>query len=163
MLDSIHEKETLPRGAEDDILPTRIAKLDTHMDFLYNQMDALKKEIELCDVERGMLIARANELHISEDKDYKIVLTPIYPKKHVDVEALKRLAPVEHATIVANLTKKAQDKLQEQMQKIQVAISQADVKAVIGSKALLAQIIPEQTVPSEWKTVIVKKSAPVKK
>lgn len=157
MLDHISEKESLPRGPEDDNLPTRIARLDAHADFLYNQMDALKKEIEMVDVDRAMLISMAKELNITEDESYKIVNEPIYPKKHVDVEVFKRVAPVEHAQVVANLTKKAQEKLQEQMQKITVSIAQADVKAVIASKALLAQIIPEPKEPSGWKTVIVKK------
>ena len=157
MLDSITEKETLPKGPEDENIPTRIARLDAHVDFLYNQMEALKKEIEMIDVDRAMLIARAKELNITEDSAYKIISEPIYPKNHVDVEILKKLAPAEHASIVANLTKKAQDKLQEQMQKITVSISQADVKAVIGSKALLAQIIPEPREPSGFKTVIIKK------
>ena len=157
MLDSITEKEVIPKGQEDENIPTRIARLDAHADFLYNQMDALKKEIEMVDVDRAMLISRAKELNITEDSAYKIISEPIYPKKHVDVEILKKLAPAEHASIVANLTKKAQDKLQEQMQKITVSISQADVKAVIGSKTLLAQIIPEPKEPSGFKTVIVKK------
>ena len=157
MLDSITEKEVIPKGPEDENIPTRIARLDSHTDFLYNQMDALKKEIEMVGVDRAMLISRAKELNITEDSSYKIISEPIYPKKHVDVEILKKLAPAEHASIVANLTKKAQDRLQEQMQKITVSISQADVKAVIGSKALLAQIIPEPREPSGFKTVIVKK------
>lgn len=157
MLDSITEKETLPRGPEDDIIPTRIAKLDEHADFLESQMDALKKEIEMIDVERTMLLNRAKELGITEDFEYKIVQEPVYPKKHVDVEVLKRLANDKYLLIQQNIYSRVQDKVSAEVQKMMTYISQADVKAVIHDKGLLAQIIPEPKEPSGYKTIIVKK------
>jgi hypothetical protein len=157
MLDSLHEKETLPKGPEDIILPTRIAKQDEHIKFLKSQLDALAREISEAEFDRAAMVARAKDIRVFEDSDYKIVDIPIYPKKHVDVDALKKLAPDKHNLIVQNLQSKAMDKLKEQMNKIQISIAQADVKAVISDKALLAQIIPEPSEPSGWTVSIVKK------
>lgn len=157
MLDNISEKGILPKGPEDETIPSKIHELDMRADFIHDQMDALQRELQENDVERVRLLDRARELNLREDANYKIVEEPIYPKKTVDVEALKRLAPDKHEKIVANLTSKAQDKIKEQLNKINIFIAQADVKAVIADKALLAQIIPEPREPSGWKTVIVKK------
>ena len=158
MLDNIHEKEVLPKGPEDEIIPTRIAKIDQHVKFLNDQISALQKEVSEQTLERDMLLARAKEVRVFEDAEYKIVDIPIFPKKHVDVEALKRLAPEKHALIIQNLTSKAQDKLREQMAKVQVSIAQVDVRAVISDKVLLAQIIPEPTTPVGWNVSVVKKN-----
>ena len=157
MLDNIREKETLPVGIDDHDLPTRIAKQDEHVKFLREQHEILIRTIAEAEIDRDLLIKRAKEVCILEDDKYKLVDEPVYPKKHVDVEVLKKLCPTEHAQIVANLTAKAQQKLQDQMAKIQVTISQADVKAIIGSKSLLVQIIPEPKEPSYYNTVVVKK------
>jgi predicted metal-dependent hydrolase len=156
-LENIQIREVLPKSVEDETIPTKIHEIDTHMNFLHDQMDRLKREIEENDVERVRLLNRARELYITTDNNYKIVEVPIYPQKHVDVEALKRLAPADYDKIVDALTKKTIEKMQEQMKQVQVKISQADVRARIASKALLAQIIPEPTVPSGWNTVIVKR------
>lgn len=157
MLDSISEKETLPRGPEDDTIPTQIAKLDEHADFLESQMDALKKEIEMIDVERTMLLNRAKELNITEDFDYKIVQEPVYPKKHVDVEAFKSIAPERYDLVITAIQARLKDKMDAEIAKANSFISQADVKAVVREKGLLAQIIPEPKEPSGYKTIIVKK------
>ena len=149
--------EPLPRGPEDENIPTQIARIDTHMNFLANQLLAIQDQIGSAEVERTALLSRARELHITEDKEYKIVQEPVYPKKQVDVEALKRLAPDKHTLIVANLTSKAQDKIKAQLEKIQVFIAQSDVKAVISDKVLLAQIIPEPKEPIGYKVILVKK------
>lgn len=108
-------------------------------------------------MDRDLLIKRAKEVHVSEDSEYRIVEVPVFAKKTVDVEALKRLAPDKHAMIVSNLTVKAQDKIKAQLDKISVYIAQSDVKAVISDKGLLAQIIPEQTKPTGWEISVVKK------
>jgi hypothetical protein len=157
MLDNISEKETLPRGPEDDIIPTRIAKLDEHADFLESQMDALKKEIEMIDVERTMLLNRAKELGITEDFEYKIVQEPVYPKKHVDVEVFKSIAPERYNLVVAAIHARLKDKMDAEIAKANSFISQSDVKAVVREKGMLAQIIPEPKEPSGYKTIIVRK------
>lgn len=157
MLDSLTEKEILPKSTEDETLPTQIAKLDTHLAFLKQQQDRLTEEIASTSMDRDLLIKRAKDVHVSEDSEYRIVEVPVFAKKTVDVEALKRLAPDKHAMIVSNLTVKAQDKIKAQLDKISVYIAQADVKAVISDKGLLAQIIPEQTKPTAWETSVVKK------
>jgi hypothetical protein len=157
MLDVISEKEVLPKGPEDEIIPTKIAQIDTHIKFLKDQHEALVRQIVEAECDRNLLISRAKELHITTDANYKIVEIPIYPKKAVDVEALKRLAPDKHALIVANLTSKAQDKIKLQLEKISVFIAQADVKAVISDKVLLAQIIPEPKAPSGYEVSVVRR------
>jgi hypothetical protein len=157
MLESPSEKETLPRGPEDDVIPTRIAKLNEHRKYLESTIETLKNEISGNDVEIHTLLKRAKELHIAEDLEYKIVEVPHYPNKKVDIDALKRLAPDKHEKIVANLTEIAQDKLKAQMEKIQVSITQDAVKAFIKDKALLAQIIPEQTTPDRYDVSVVRK------
>lgn len=157
MLETISEIETLPKGLEDETLPTQIAKQETHIKFLKDQHEIMIRQIAEAELQRELLIKRAKEVRVFEDKEYKIVEVPVYPKKSVDVEALKRLAPDKHQLIVANLTSKAQDKIKIQLEKIQVFIAQADVKAVISDKVLLAQIIPEQTVPTGFEISIVKK------
>lgn len=157
MLENISEKEILPVGDEDMILPTRIARQEAHIRFLNDQLAELTHQIRDAEFDRSAMITRAKEVRVFEDTDYKIIEVPVYPKKSVDVDALKRISPEKHAIIVANLTEKAKDKLKAQLEKVQVFISQADVKAVISDKVLLAQIIPEQTVPSGFETSIVKK------
>jgi hypothetical protein len=157
MLENINEAEVLPRGPEDDVIPTRIAKLNEHRKYLESTIATLQKEISGNDVEIHSLLKRAKDLNIAEDLEYKIVSIPHYPNKKVDVEVLKRLAPDKHEKIVANLTEIAQDKLKAQMEKIQVSITQDAVKAFIKDKMLLTQIIPEQTVPDRYDVSVVRK------
>jgi hypothetical protein len=149
--------EPLPKGKEDENIPSQIARLDEHITFLESQIAALKEDIKMSNIDKDALIKRADELHITDDGVYKIIREPVYPKKHVDVEALKRLAPDKHNLIVQNLQSKAMDKLKEQMNKIQISIAQADVKAVISDKAMLAMVIPEPKEPSGWNIVVVKR------
>jgi len=156
-LDSYFEKETLPIGDDDLAIPSRVAKLDTHLKFLKDNLQQMEQQIKDEEFDRLQLLKRAKELHISDDGKYKIVEIPVYPKKHVDVEALKRLAPDKFDFINQNLISKAQDKLKEQMNKIQVSIAQADVKAVISNKGLLALIIPEPKEPIGYETSVVKR------
>lgn len=157
MLENLKEHETLPVGDEDRIIPTRISKLDIHIKFLNDQLEQINNQIRDTKMDRDLLLKRAKECSITTDSEYKIIEVPIYPKKHVDVETLKRLALEKHEMIVLNLTAKAQDKLKEQMNKIQVSISQADVKnAVITDKGLLAQIIPEPKEPVGYEVSVVK-------
>lgn len=157
MLDNISEKEILPVGDEDRLIPTKVHEKDIHIAFLNDQRDQLSRQISKAEVERRELLKRAKECNITTDAEYKIVEVPIYPNKHVDVEALKRLAPDKYNLIVQNLTSIAMDKLKEQMQKIQVKIAQSDVKAVLKDKVLLAQIIPEVKEPSGYEVSVVKR------
>jgi hypothetical protein len=156
-LDNIYDKETLPKGPEDEIIPTRIAKLDEHRKFLESQVAMLRAEISGNLADREILYRRAKELHITTDKEYKIVEVPVYPNKKVDVAALKRLAPEKYEKIVTNLKELAEEKLKDQINKIQVTISLDAVKAFIKDKALLAMIIPEPSVPTEYKITVVKR------
>jgi len=157
MLENSRVQETLPIGDEDRVIPTKVHEKDIHITFLKEQRDALSRQISEAEVDRDLLLKRAKECHITTDAEYKIVEIPVYPKKHVDVEALKRLAPEKYNLIVQNLTSIAMDKLKEQMSKIQVTISQDAVKAVMKDKVLLAQVIPEQTVPERYEVSVVKR------
>lgn len=157
MLDYPSEREILPKGPEDMDLPTQIANIDIHLDNLRKARERIEIEEKDCASDRNRLLARAREVRVFEDSSYKIVDIPVYPKKRVDVEVLKRLAPDKHNLIVQNLQSKAMDKLKEQMTKIQISIAQADVRAVISDKVLLAQIIPEPKEPSGWTVSIVRK------
>jgi hypothetical protein len=157
MLENLREQETLPVGDEDRAIPTKVHERDVHIAFLIEQRDQLNRQIAEAEIDRRELLKRAKECHITTDAEYKIVEIPVYPKKHVDVEALKRLAPEKYNLIVQNLTSIAMDKLKDQMAKIQVTISQDAVKAVMTDKVLLKQIIPEQKVPERYDVSVVKR------
>jgi len=157
MLDNIQETEFLPADENDLKIPSRVAALDTHIGYLKSQLAQMEQNIADAESDRKDLLKRAKELNITTDDVYKIIESPIYPKKHVDIEALKRLAPEKFALINQNLVSKAEDKLKEQMNKIQVSIAQADVKAVITDKKLLAAIIPEPKDPIGWEVSVVKR------
>lgn len=157
MLENPRDHETLPVGDEDRTIPTKVHEKDIHIQFLKEQRDALSKQISEAEIDRDLLLKRAKECNITTDAEYKIVEIPIYPRKHVDVEALKRLAPDKYSLIVQNLTSRAMDKLKEQMSNIQVTISQDAVKAVTKDKVLLAQVIPEPTIPERYEISVVKR------
>jgi hypothetical protein len=157
MLDNIQEKEILPADDSDRIIPTRIAKLDTHIAFLDDQISRLNEEIRNTRIDRDLLISRAKELHITTDKEYKIIEVPVYEKKRVDIEALKRMAADKYALIIANISAKLEDDIAAKKAKAATFISQADVKAVIKDKAVLAQVIPEPKEPSGYNVTVVKR------
>jgi hypothetical protein len=158
MLENPREQETLPVGDEDRTIPTRVHEKDVHIAFLNDQRDQISRQIAEAEIDRRELLKRAKECHITTDAEYKIVEIPVYPNKHVDIEALKRLAPDKYNLIVQNLTSIAMDKLKEQMAKIQVKVAQADVKAVVKNKVLLAQIIPEPKEPTGYEISVVKRT-----
>jgi hypothetical protein len=155
-LDNIMEKETLPVGDEDKTLPTQVAELDEHIKFLNDQMAVLSAEIRSAGFDRAALIARAKECHITDDGRYKIVEIPIYPKKRVDVAILKKYQD-KYALIVANIKSRIQDKAAMEIEKADVFISQADVKAVVRDKALLSMIITEPSEPERYETTVVRR------
>jgi hypothetical protein len=157
MLDNIQDKETLPADDTDRIIPTRIAKFDMHVRFLEDQIDQIRRDIASTQVDRKLLLARAKELNITTDKEYKIIEIPLYEKKHVDIDALVRLVPEKYALIVANIESKLEDDIAATKAKAASFISQADVKAVIKDKATLAQVIPEPKEPMGYETTVVKR------
>lgn len=156
-LDSLTEKEVLSISDEDLLIPTRVARVDAHIRFLKDQHEALIRQIAESESDRALLLKRAKECNITSDNEYKIIEVPTYPKKHVDIDVLKRLAKDKYDIIQQNIYMKLQDKLAYEANKALSYISQADVKAVISDKALLAQIIPEPKEPSSYDVQVVKK------
>jgi hypothetical protein len=155
-LDNIMEKEMLPVGDEDKTLPTKIYEIDEHIRFLHDQLAILSDQFDSAKQDRLALIARAKECHITDDGRYKIVEIPIYPKKRVDVTVLKKYQD-KYALIVANIKSRIQDKAAMEIEKADVVISQADVKAVVRDKALLSMIIPEPSEPERYETTVVRR------
>jgi len=156
MLDTLTERETLPKSDSDLTIPTKVADLEIHITYLNDQIKILQGEVALAEVDKAALLKRAKEVHVVEDSQYKIVEVPVYPKKRVDVERLKRYKD-KYDLIIQNIRSRIADKADSDLQKADVFISQADVKAVIRDKATLAMVIPEQTNVERWETTIVKK------
>jgi len=113
-------------------------------------------EIASVEADRLALFKRAKEINVVMDDHYKIVEVPIYPKKRVDVERLKRY-PEKYALIVQNIQSKIKDKAEMEIRKADVYISQADVKAVVKDKSILAVVIPEPMEVERWETEVVKR------
>jgi len=157
MLDSIMEKETLPVCDEDRAIPTKIAKLDTHIKYLRTQLAAMEFEISEREMDRKMLFARAKECNITTDDSYKIVEVPIYPKKKVDIELLKKNYEEKYNLILANKQSAFEDAMKAEKDKLALGITQADLKAVVKGKADLAMLIPPQKVPERYEVSVVKR------
>lgn len=155
-LKNISDKETLPVGDEDRIIPTKLARLEAHIKFLKEQQAAITQQISDANSEFNALVARAKECHITTDSEYKIVEVPEYPNKRVDITALRNY-PEKYNQILANIRSRLSDELKAKEAKAETFVSQADVKAVIRDKDVLAIVIPEQTVPSGYKISIVKR------
>lgn len=157
MLDNIREKETLPKGPEDEIIPTRIAAIEEHEKYLQKHIADLNAELSRAASEKDMLLKRAEELGISEDMEYRIVKVPVYPKKRVDVEWLKQNVPDAYDRIVGNILARIQEKAAADRERSAMFIAQADVKAVIRDKSTLAMAIPEPKEPDGFVISIVRK------
>ena len=158
MLETPNETEILPKGPEDEIIPTRVAELNEHIAFLKQNMDVLAGAIRDAEIDKSELIKRANSLNITADANYKIVKTPLYPAKRVDVERLKAVLPPDrYELIIQNIHATLQDKIEAEKLKAESFISQSDVKAVVTDKATLAMVIPEQTTIIGWNVTVVKR------
>lgn len=151
------ELEPLPPDDSDRAIPTRVHDIDQHLLYLQDQITMLQKEIMEHTVTRLFLLKRAKECHIGEDAAYRIVDTPVYDKKRVNVEILKTNYADKYERILENIKLRIQDKALTDVAKAANFISQADVKSVIREKGILAIVIPEQTVPISWDVVVVKK------
>ena len=157
-LDSYMEKETLPADAMDMLIPTQVSKLDIHISFLKENLLHLEAQIKDAEFDRTELLKRAKDLNITDDGTYKIIETPVYPKKRVDVEKLKKLEPDRYKQILANIRSRIQDKINAEIDKADGFISQADVKSVIRDKAVLAMVIPEPSEPIGYETSVVRRA-----
>lgn len=149
--------EPLPPDDSDRAIPTRVHDIDLHCLYLQDQVVALQKEISEHQVSRLFLLKRAKECKISEDDAYRIVDTPIFDKKRVNVEILKTDYADKYERILENIKLRIQDKAFADVAKAANFISQADVKSVIRDKSVLVVVIPEQTIPISWDVAVVKK------
>ncbi len=157
MLDNPYALETLPADDTDLSIPTRVANIDEYLISLKSDLATLEQKIREVESERNTMISRAKELSITTDSNYKLVEVPVYPNKRVDVEVLKKLDPIRYVQILQNIRSKISDKANADLERAQTFVSQADVKAVIKDKGLLAQIIPEPSTPARYITTIVKR------
>ena len=157
MLDNLMEKETLPASPSEQTLPTTIANTDTHIKLLKENLLHLQQQIADAESDRVIMLKRAKELNITDDGAYKIIEVPVYPKKKVDVEMLKKLEPNRYEQILSNIRSRIQDKINGEMDKAEGFVSQADVKSVIRDKAVLARIIPEPKEPIGYEVNVVRR------
>jgi hypothetical protein len=156
-LENIMEKEILPIDDMDKQIPTRIAELDTHIQFLRENAARLQAQIESAAMDRVILLKRAKECNITDDGNYKIIEIPLYPKKRVDVTILKKYQD-KYDLIVANIKSRISDKAAAEITKADSFISQADVKAVIRDKAILSMVIPEPSEIVGYEVNVVKRT-----
>ena len=157
MLDNPYELETLPASDLDLIIPTQVAELDLILATAKEQLAMMESRIREIESDRNILLSRAKELHITDDGKYKIIEVPVYAKKKVDVDKLKKLEPERYKLILANIRARIQDKINSEIDKAETFISQADVKNVIRDKMMLSQIIPEPSEPIGYEVNVVKR------
>ena len=157
MLDNPYELETLPASDLDLIIPTQVAELDLILATAKEQLAMMESRIREIESDRNILLSRAKELHITDDGKYKIIEVPVYPKKKVDVGLLKKNYEEKYDLIIANRESTYKDKLEIEREKILTDITQADLKAVVKDKAVLAMLIPEQKIPVRCDITVVKR------
>ena len=157
MLDNPYAVETLPASDLDLIIPTKVAELDSILITAKEQLAMMESRIRDIESDRSILLSRAKELHITDDGKYKIIEVPVYAKKKVDVDKLKKLEPERYKLILANIRARIQDKINSEIDKAETFISQADVKNVIRDKMMLSQIIPEPSEPIGYEVNVVKR------
>ena len=157
MLDNPYALEKLPALDVDFIIPTRVAELDSNIAVAKDALAMMEGRIREMELDRNTLLVRAKELNITTDAHWKIVECPVYPKKKVDVKKLQQLEPDRYNQILANIRSRIRDKINAEMDKAETFISQADVKAVVRDKAILAMVIPEPSEPTGWTTSVVKR------
>lgn len=157
MLDNIRDVETLPADDNDRLIPTRLSVIDSDIKFIKDNIERMQEQLKDKEFDRGALIKRAKELNITTDKEWKIVEVPIYPKKRVDVDKLKKLEPERYLQILSNIKSRLNDKINAEMEKVDTFVSQSDVKSVIRDKAILAMVIPEPKEPVGYEVSVVKR------
>ena len=158
MLDNPYAIETLPADDLDLIIPSRVAELDNNLTLARQALATMQSRIAEMESDRMTMLNRAKELNITTDAHWKIVEIPLYAKKKVDVKKLQALEPDRYKLILANIRARIQDKINAEIDKAETFISQADVKAVVRDKAILAMIIPESTEPIGYEISVVRRT-----
>lgn len=157
MLENPYAIEELPACDIDLIIPTRVYELDSNIRLAKEAIATMEARLHEMEVDRNGMLKRAKELSITDDGSYKIIEIPVYAKKKVDVEKLKKLEPERYKQILGNIRARIQDKINAEIDKAEVFISQADVKSCIRDKAILAMVIPEPTEPIGYEVSVVRR------
>ena len=148
------ETEKLPALESEKTLPTQVHELDERIEFLKKEIDNLQIQMAEANFDRKRLVTRAKEIVALDDGRWKLIDVPVYPKKRVNVEALRHFEE-KYELILANIRERLRDKVTAEMNKAESFISQADVNAVIRDRATLDLVIPEPTEPDHYETVVV--------
>ena len=157
MLDDIRELETVPACDLDFAIPSRVAELDANLLIAKEALEMMEARIREMELDRNALLVRAKDLAITTDANYKIIESPVYAKKKVDVRKLQQLDPDRYKQILANIRSRIQDKINAEIDKAETFISQTDIKSIIRDKAILAMVIPENTEILGYVTSVVRR------
>lgn len=142
---------------EDRTLPTQIHFIDGQIEDLDRQIEILKERQQKLAEDREGLLQHAVETCILEDDFYRIVPTPVYGNKTVDIAILEAHYPDQLDRIRGNLKAAAEEKMKAQLEKAGTFIAQSDVKAVIKGKKDLDRIIHAPADPVRTDYVLVAK------
>jgi hypothetical protein len=138
-------KEPLPICDEDRIIPTKLVRIDTCIKERNLAIMEIELQIAGLTYEKECLLKRAKEVHIVEDRNYKIVEIPVYKKNRVIVDVLKNQFGDIYEKVRTNIEHRLQEQHMKDLEKIDTFIPQADVKAVTTDKMVLAKVIPPNT------------------
>ena len=138
-------KEPLPICDEDRSIPTRIAELDSQIYAIKLSIGIANEKISGLMFDRESLLKRAKEVHVVEDKQFKIVEIPVYKKNFVRVDILQMEYRDIYDKVMWGIAQKLTEKHNAEFEKYKTFIPQADVKAVTTDKMVLAKVIPPNT------------------
>jgi hypothetical protein len=140
--------EPLPIAPITDLdreIPTRIARMDAAILDINKNIVLLEQQVRDLRYDKDCLLKRAKEVHIAEDKNYKIVEIPVYKKNRVVVDVLKNQFHDIYEKVRTNIEIRLQENHMKDLERIDTFIPQADVKAVTMDKVVLAKVIPPNT------------------
>ncbi|GEM_PF-4385798 len=142
---------------EDRTIPTQIHFIDGQIEDLENQITILREKQQKLTEDREGLLQHAVETCILEDDFYRIVPTPVYGNKTVDIAILEQHYPDQLTRIRENLKAAAEEKMKAQLEKAGTFIAQSDVKAIIKGKKDLDRIIHAPADPVRTDYVLLAK------
>lgn len=151
------DKTVLPILDCEKNLPTQIHEVDEKIKWLESEVENLNKQIAETTIDRETLIKRAKEVNRLDDGKYKMIEVPVYPKKRVAVDILKRDYEDKYKLILANISERIKDKAAQEALKAESFISQSDVKSVVRDKTALMRIIPEVSEPDHFEINVVER------
>ena len=147
----------IPVSDEDRSIPTQIARIDAAIKNRKETAAFIESEISDLLLSREALLKRADEVHITDDANYKIVRIPVYKKNKVDVQVLKESFKDVYDKVMWNIAKTLTYKHNAEFEKYKTFIPQSEVKAVTTDKIVLAKVIPPNTEIEGYDISIVKR------